>query len=94
MLIPAAHSVIVCPPCEPGVSVRVHTWIGGHMKFPEQSICNGCQREMEHVATIVPMGGSPGLVAFLCTQCGKSESVLVYPMSNAELAQHREYEHA
>jgi hypothetical protein len=63
------------------------------MKFPEQSICKGCYWEMEHVATILPMGGSPGLVAFLCAQCGKSESILVHRISNAELAQHREYAH-
>jgi hypothetical protein len=63
------------------------------MKFPEQSICKGCQQEMEQVATILPMGGSHGLVAFLCTECGKSESILVYPISNAELAEHRKYEH-
>jgi hypothetical protein len=32
---------------------------------------------MTEVATILPMGGSPGLVAFLCAQCGKSNSILV-----------------
>ena len=34
---------------------------------------------MREVATILPMGGSPGLVAFLCAQCGKSNSILIEP---------------
>ena len=34
---------------------------------------------MTEVATILPMGGSPGLVAFLCAQCGKSNSILIEP---------------
>jgi hypothetical protein len=53
------------------------------MKYAEQSSCKRCQREMEHVATILPMGGNPGLVAFLCAQCGKSNSILVYPITMA-----------
>ena len=32
---------------------------------------------MAEVANILPMGGSPGLLAFLCAQCGKSNSILV-----------------
>ena len=58
------------------------------MKFPEQSICKRCQRQMEEIATILPMGGAPGLVAFLCAQCGKSDSMLVYPIRHARGAQH------
>jgi hypothetical protein len=49
------------------------------MKYPTQSICKRCQREMTEVATIPPMCGSPGLVAFLCAQCGKSNSILIEP---------------
>jgi hypothetical protein len=49
------------------------------MKYPQQSTCKRCQREMTEVATILPMGGSPGLVAFLCARCGKSKSILVQP---------------
>jgi hypothetical protein len=49
------------------------------MKYPQQSTCKRCQREMTEVATILPMGGSPGLVAFLCAQCGKSNSILIEP---------------
>jgi hypothetical protein len=47
------------------------------MKYPIQSICKRCHREMAEVANILPMGGSPGLLAFLCAQCGKSNSILV-----------------
>jgi hypothetical protein len=49
------------------------------MKYPTPSICKRCHREMTEVATILPMGGSPGLVAFLCAQCGKSNSILIEP---------------
>jgi hypothetical protein len=54
------------------------------MKFPKQSICKRCQRAMTQVANILPMGGSPGLVAFLCARCGKSDSILVEPIRHAE----------
>jgi len=59
------------------------------MKLPKQSICKRCQREMKEVATILPMGGNPGLVAFLCAQCGKSDSIFVYSIKHAERAQRR-----
>jgi uncharacterized Zn finger protein len=49
------------------------------MKFAEQASCKRCQPDMEHVATI--LGGNPGLVAFLCAECGKSNSILVYPIN-------------
>jgi hypothetical protein len=64
------------------------------MKFAEKSICKGCHREMDEVATILPMGGNPGLVAFLCAQCGKSESMLVYSIRHAGQAPQPEYQHA
>ena len=59
------------------------------MKFTKQSVCKRCQREMIEVAAILPMGGSPGLIAFLCAQCGKSDSILVYPTRHSERAQQR-----
>ena len=34
---------------------------------------------MTEVATILPMSGSPGLVAFLCAQCGASNSIFIEP---------------
>jgi len=34
---------------------------------------------MQTVASIEPMCGKPGLVAFLCSACGSTSSVLVYP---------------
>jgi hypothetical protein len=32
------------------------------------------------VADIAPMGGGPGLQAFIWPDCGRTNSVLVYPM--------------
>ena len=49
------------------------------MIFQNQGICRRCNVEMQTVATIDPMGGGPGLIAFVCTNCGASNSVLVYP---------------
>jgi hypothetical protein len=87
-------ALVILLPCEPGRTGSPYSdvAIGGTMKFAEQSICKGCQREMEQVATILPMGGNPGLVAFLCAQCGKSESMLVYPIRHAGQSRQREYE--
>jgi hypothetical protein len=34
---------------------------------------------MHQVAEIAPFGEGPGLVAFLCTDCGQVDSTLVYP---------------
>jgi len=44
------------------------------------------RREMRQVADITPFGGSPGLIAFLCTYCGSSNSILVH-------AKNREVDH-
>jgi hypothetical protein len=41
---------------------------------------------MQRVADVMPFGSSPGLVAFLCTECGNSHSILVYP-TNREVDQ-------
>jgi hypothetical protein len=45
----------------------------------KQTICRKCQRPMETVATIIPMGGKPGLEAFLCSACGSTYSSFIYP---------------
>jgi hypothetical protein len=44
--------------------------------FP--SACQKCGREMRVVATIQPVGGhDPGLVAFMCTNCGATKYEVV-----------------
>jgi hypothetical protein len=48
-------------------------------RFQKQMLCRRCGREMQRVADVLPFGGSPGLIAFFCTECGTSESTLVYP---------------
>ena len=40
--------------------------------------CKKCGRKMGVVADIAPVGNEPGLRAFLCDQCGATDSVLVY----------------
>jgi hypothetical protein len=40
--------------------------------------CKKCGRKMGVVADIAPLGNDPGLRAFLCDQCGATDSVLVY----------------
>jgi hypothetical protein len=32
---------------------------------------------MENVANIAPMGEMPGLIAFLCSNCGNTHSVII-----------------
>ena len=48
------------------------------MKRYNQALCRRCGRGMEMVAKIAPMGEGPGLVAFLCAQCGAATSTLIY----------------
>jgi hypothetical protein len=43
-----------------------------------QRACKRCGRPMSSVAEIAPFGGGPGLVAFMCTDCGTTDSVLVH----------------
>jgi hypothetical protein len=38
--------------------------------------CKWCRRPMSNVAEIAPFGGGPGLVAFMCSYCGTTDSVL------------------
>jgi hypothetical protein len=49
------------------------------MMLQNQAICRRCGQGMETVAEIPPMGRGPGLRAFLCADCGETESALVYP---------------
>lgn len=34
---------------------------------------------MQTVAEIAPMGRGPPLLAFICEECGQTESTLIYP---------------
>jgi len=34
---------------------------------------------MREVAEITPFGSDPGLIAFVCTYCGATDSAIVYP---------------
>jgi hypothetical protein len=43
---------------------------------------------MREVARIEPNGRSPGLVAFLCAECGSTDSILVYPVSGSREVEH------
>jgi hypothetical protein len=49
------------------------------MLLVNQARCRKCGRGMDEVATIPAIGGMPGLIAFLCGQCGKGESVVIHP---------------
>jgi hypothetical protein len=48
------------------------------MDLANQTVCKRCGQEMEMVANIAPTGAEPGLVAFLCLDCGATESALTY----------------
>jgi len=41
--------------------------------------CKQCGGSMDQVADIPPRGREPGLRAFMCSECGTVESVLVPP---------------
>jgi hypothetical protein len=45
--------------------------------------CKKCGRKMGVVADIAPGRNEPGLRAFLCDQCGATDSVLVYQTQRA-----------
>ena len=40
--------------------------------------CKRCSRTMQEVADIAPHGAEPGLRAFICNDCGATDSVLIY----------------
>jgi hypothetical protein len=54
------------------------------MKLANQAVCKRCGKGMEMVANIAPIGAEPGLVAFLCADCGATESTLVYPLDRTQ----------
>jgi hypothetical protein len=56
------------------------------MKLVNQARCRRCGRGMEQVAEIAPFGREPGLVAFLCSDCGATESTLIYPKDERKRA--------
>jgi hypothetical protein len=41
--------------------------------------CKQCGGRVERVADIAPRDREPGLRAFVCSECGTVESVLIYP---------------
>jgi len=49
----------------------------GTMKLVNQAACRKCGRGMRMIAEIAPFGNGPGLVAFLCMECGAADSVLL-----------------
>ncbi len=53
------------------------------MRFQNQAVCKRCNKGMEAVATIAPMSGGPGLVAFMCQKCGAAQSILIHPTNPA-----------
>ena len=59
------------------------------MNVVAQRACKRCRHPMSRVAEIAPFGGGPGLVAFMCTDCGTTDSVLVHESHAARGADHR-----
>src|SRR5258708_900167 len=62
---------------------------GRTMNVVAQRACKRCRHPMSRVAEIAPFGGGPGLVAFMCTNCGTTDSVLVHEPHTARGADHR-----
>jgi hypothetical protein len=60
------------------------------MKLFNQVACKRCGREMRTVAEIPPFGNEPGLIAFLCFDCGAARSTLLYSADIADIADHEE----
>jgi uncharacterized Zn finger protein len=56
------------------------------MNLTTQGACKRCGRQMSSVAEIAPFGGGPGLVALMCTECGTTDSVLVYQAHKSQQA--------
>ena len=59
------------------------------MNVVAQRACKRCRHPMSRVAEIGPFGGGPGLVAFMCTDCGTTDSVLVHEPHMARGADHK-----
>jgi transposase-like protein len=52
------------------------------MMSNNNKVCPRCGARMELVAEAPAINGSPGLVAWLCQQCGAADSALVFPRSS------------
>jgi hypothetical protein len=53
------------------------------VNLANQALCKRCGRGMRTVAEIAPFGDGPGLIAFLCTDCGATASTLLYSAATA-----------
>jgi hypothetical protein len=56
------------------------------MNVAAQRACKRCGRPMLGVAEIAPFGGDPGLVAFMCIDCGTTDSILVHQAHKSQQA--------
>jgi hypothetical protein len=56
------------------------------MNVAAQRACKRCGRPMSSVAEIAPFGGDPGLVALMCSDCGTTDSILVYQAHKSQPA--------
>jgi hypothetical protein len=54
-----------------------------------QRACKRCGHAMPSVAEIAPFGGGPGLVAFMCTDCNTTDSILVHQAHRSHEATRR-----
>ncbi|MGA6964346.1 MAG: hypothetical protein WBZ51_12075 [Xanthobacteraceae bacterium] len=61
------------------------------MRFVNQHACRQCTRRMQEVANIEPIGSTPGLVAFLCVDCGLTDSILVYSVNRGGKVNHKQH---
>ena len=53
---------------------------GRVMNLVNQVACKRCGSGMKTVVEIAPFGNHPGLIAFVCDDCGVTESRLLYPL--------------
>ena len=47
--------------------------------------------ECKKFANIEPIGSTPGLVAFLCVDCGLTDSILVYSVNRGGKVNHKQH---
>ena len=55
---------------------------GRVMNLVNQVVCKRCGSGMKTVVEIAPFGNHPGLIAFVCDDCGVTESRLLYPLGS------------
>jgi hypothetical protein len=60
------------------------------MNLANQAVCKRCGRGMQKVAEIAPFGNHPGLIAFVCDDCGATESRLLYPLGSDRRVAHEQ----